>query len=554
MSEQSAWFSYVEAAGRASEVTHWDESCDVLVVGAGCAGASAALAAREQGAARVMLADRFVGGGASGLSGGIMYFGGGTRYQQQAGVDDTPENMYNYLKLETQGIVSDDTLRDFCETSVATQQWLEGHGVQFSSNVCPIKTFYPTNEYFLYYSGNELVHEYQQQASSAMRGHRVLWDGFSGEGLMTALLASCRQQGVNMATMSRVVQLYTDDSGRAVGAKMLQIPSASPAATQFARYYKLFSKVRMMLPALEKWALAKLAALEKQYAITRLVKVENGVIIAAGGFVQNKAMMQHYAPKYATGTPLGSPGCDGAGIHLGMSLGATPANMARASSWRFINPPVTWVSGIIVGKNGERLVNETSYGARIGEAMAERTPDGRAYLLFTESQRSQVLKEIISGKMWVMMQKVPALLTLFTNTIKANSWHELAAKTGINAEQLPHTIARYNQLCRNGEDVDFHKPAAALSPLDCGPFYAMDVSIGCRKFVCPTISLGGLPVDERSGLIQNGDGSVIPNVYAVGRSAIGVASHSYVSGLSLADCVYSGRRAGRHAATNLPVD
>ncbi len=58
---------------------------DVAVVGAGCAGASAALEARAQGA-RVLLLDRFVGGGASGMSGGIVYLGGGTKYQQQAGL------------------------------------------------------------------------------------------------------------------------------------------------------------------------------------------------------------------------------------------------------------------------------------------------------------------------------------------------------------------------------------------------------------------------------------------------------------------------------------
>ena len=60
---------------------------------------------------------------------------------------------------------------------------------------------------------------------------------------------------------------------------------------------------------------------------------------------------------------------------------------------------------------------------------------------------------------------------------------------------------------------------------------------------------GGLLVDEKTGLVKGADGSTIPGLYAAGRTAVGIASNSYVSGLSVADCVFSGRRAGRHVAS-----
>ena len=75
----------------------WDQSCDVLVIGWGAAGACAALEARSQGA-EVIVADRFTGGGASAKSGGVVYAGGGTRQQQDAGFSDTPQAMFDYLK------------------------------------------------------------------------------------------------------------------------------------------------------------------------------------------------------------------------------------------------------------------------------------------------------------------------------------------------------------------------------------------------------------------------------------------------------------------------
>jgi 3-oxo-5alpha-steroid 4-dehydrogenase len=59
------------------------------------------------------------------------------------------------------------------------------------------------------------------------------------------------------------------------------------------------------------------------------------------------------------------------------------------------------------------------------------------------------------------------------------------------------------------------------------------------------LTLGGLVVDEGTGAVRRQDGSAVAGLFAAGRSAVGICSRSYVSGLSLADCVFSGRRAGR---------
>ncbi|MDQ3786759.1 MAG: FAD-binding protein, partial [Actinomycetota bacterium] len=78
------------------------------------------------------------------------------------------------------------------------------------------------------------------------------------------------------------------------------------------------------------------------------------------------------------------------------------------------------------------------------------------------------------------------------------------------------------------------------------PFALIDVSYGPRLgYPCPVLTLGGLRVDEETGQVTG-----VPGLYAAGRTAVGICSNSYVSGLSLADCVFSGRRAGRHAAAS----
>lgn len=93
-----------------------DPQFDVVVVGFGAAGACAAIAAAENGG-RVLVVDRSWGGGASALSGGIVYAGGGTAHQRTAGYHDPPDNMFNYLLHEVNGAVEDETLQRFCEES-----------------------------------------------------------------------------------------------------------------------------------------------------------------------------------------------------------------------------------------------------------------------------------------------------------------------------------------------------------------------------------------------------------------------------------------------------
>jgi 3-oxo-5alpha-steroid 4-dehydrogenase len=93
------------------------------------------------------------------------------------------------------------------------------------------------------------------------------------------------------------------------------------------------------------------------------------------------------------------------------------------------------------------------------------------------------------------------------------------------------------------------KPSDLLVALDRPPYSLIDFSIRPRMLdPAPVLTLGGLVVAPETGAVLRADGTPVPGLYAAGRSAVGLCSRSYVSGLSIADCVFSGRRAGRHAA------
>ena len=139
--------------------------------------------------------------------------------------------------------------------------------------------------------------------------------------------------------------------------------------------------------------------------------------------------------------------------------------------------------------------------------------------------------------------------SLFLNR-KARTVEDLAAKAGIAADGLRRTLDEYNRVAREKGTDPMGKPTEQLTPIDTPPFYAIESGIADAWFGCPSITMGGLRVDEETGEVRGDDGANLPGLYAAGRTAVGVPTENYVSGLSLADCVFSGRRAGRHAAVS----
>lgn len=551
------WHSAVEAPLFIDdpERTEWADSADVVVVGFGGAGVIAALEARETGA-DVLAIDRFEGGGATALSGGV-YYGGGTKYQREAGYDDTPEEMFKYLKLETRGVVSDGTLRQFCDQSAANLDWLESQGLRFSGSLSKAKRSYPPEENYLYFSGNELVAGYRDLLKPAPRGHRVYGPGFTGGLMYQTLKASALGKGVRLMPHSPVMRLVLDRQGAVQGVEVRQLPPGSRALRQHRRLIRVIhSGLNLVEPVLLR-AVKKSAAIIQKHGERRLIRARRGVVLSAGSFSVNRSMVQDYAPLYAAAMPLGSVGCDGSGIRLGQSVQAAIGEMDRVSAWRSISPPECFIKGMVVDSSGIRFVTEDSYLGRLGEQVALRLRQ-RAWLVIDRPLYWQAWKEV-----WPTFKRgslnaffslsVPLLINLLFNTRRGRTIELLAGRCGIAAAPLRGTLDTYNQGAREGRDA-LGKAQEYLRMLEGGPYYAIDISIGSKLNPCPSIPMGGLKVDETTGQVLREDGSRISGLFAAGRNAVGICSRFYVSGTSIADCVFSGRRAGRAAALSTRQD
>lgn len=537
----------------------WNEEADMVVVGLGGAGISAALEGLERGLSVIAL-DLYEGGGSTAANGGVYYAGGGTSIQKEAGVSDEPERMEEYLRFEVGDVVRPETLRDFCRESAPTFEWLRSHGAPFSATLYSRKTSYPPLDKFLYHPDSSLAGPFRDITRPAARGHRTVHRNGKnpfglGLGVFAPLKAAALARGLIFHEHADVRQVALDANGRVIGVRVERL--ADPALR--AMHSKLIAKANKwmtMLPSTLPGAqvtvgigyryLNKARKLAAAGRTSAWIRARRGIVLSAGGFICNPEMVQHFAPDYAPGLPNGTLGDNGSGIMLGVSAGGKTGLMERISAWRFLSPPVAWGQAMVVDGEGRRFVNETWYGARIGDELVERH-GGRGYIIMDKQLWRQSLKDAF-GEGVLGFQRDITLINGLIGAVKGATPAALAHKLGFNPDTFDESLAAYNRAARGEAPDQFHKSADEMAQLTQGPFYAVDASVDARLFPLSCMTVGGLVVDESSGAVKSVSGEGIPGLYAAGRNAVGMCSNLYVSGLSFADCVYSGRRAARSIA------
>jgi 3-oxo-5alpha-steroid 4-dehydrogenase len=262
----------------------------------------------------------------------------------------------------------------------------------------------------------------------------------------------------------------------------------------------------------------------------------------------NTGWVQRFAPQYLGGLQLGTSGDDGSGIALAQSVGAVAERMDNVSAWRFITPPSAFISAIIVDEQGQRVIDESRYGAAVGHALV-RHHNGKGWLLADAALMKEARRQMIKQPLW--FQRAQSVALMLFDSVKAPSLREVARAAGIDPNGLQATVDAHNNAIDAGTADPVGKPADFVRRISQAPYTLLNISIRPSMInPTPMLTLGGVRVDEGTGAVVNESGEPIPGLFSAGRTATGICSNSYVSGLSLADCVFSGRRAGTHAATN----
>jgi 3-oxo-5alpha-steroid 4-dehydrogenase len=526
------------------EAADWCDQADIVLIGFGGAAAAAGLQAREDGAS-VLALDRFAGGGATAYSGGVVY-AGGTRFQRDAGFDDSADEMFKYLSYE--GVaVQPETLRRFCDTSNDNVEWVAAHGVPFEGSYYPHRTSYPPDGYYLYSTGMEPFRG--EIARPAPRGHRTVGKGPSGKYYWAAMRDSALASGVRLMPHAPVRRLVRDGNGRVIGVECQIIPEA-----EWARHDALYKRVDPYRPfggVRAEEAIAECRAFETGLPDQRaLIRAERAVIIAAGNYTYNLELLGRYRPEFAACykemTRGGSMGCDGSGLELGLSAGGTVSNMDAVALMRPLSPPHAFVAGMLVNAQGQRFINEDAYLGNVGLATAEQS-DFTAWLILDSAIFWRGVRQLLPPKEMFSWWGMPAWLNLlFGGTKRASSIAALARKCGLPEGALADSVAAYNGGVAAGKDA-LAKRVEYLAPIEQDSFYALNMSFRNKWSFASGMPFGGLEVDEESGAVITAEGAPIPGLFACGRSAVGISSKTTFSGLSIGDTIFSGRRAARSA-------
>jgi 3-oxo-5alpha-steroid 4-dehydrogenase len=431
-----------------------------------------------------------VGLGAGGAS---AVMGGGTSLQRACGFEDSPENMAAFLRAALGPGVDDDRVDAYCEGSTDHFDWLVSIGVPFRASFCDEPNRESADDAGLLFSGGEDTYPFDEVAVPVPRGHKPQCVDSAGGFLMGRLGAAVSTSGARVVADAKAEALIVD-SGNVVG--LLVGTDDGP----------------------------------------RAIRARGGVVLAAGGFIHNEAMVAEACPLAHVPDPawrIGTPNDDGRGIRMGLGAGAVATRLGSFECALPLGPPHRMARGILVNRDGERFINEDTYTGRIG-LHALRDHDGFVYMITDD----------------VIHERNPIGLRI---GYAAATPEELAVDLGLPPVALARTVREYNEAAARGDDPAFHKRAPFLQPIGEPPasgFGAIDLRVD-HGAIYATFTLGGLVTDP-DGAALNGEGRPISGLYAVGRTAASLAAHHYASGISLGDASFFGRRAGHHAAAQAP--
>ncbi|MDN3481696.1 FAD-dependent oxidoreductase [Arthrobacter sp. APC 3897] len=473
-------------------ITGYDHETDVLVIGYGCAGAAAALEARSQGAEVIILERAGGAGGSSALSGGEIYLGGGTPIQQACGFTDSAGEMEAYLLAALGPHADAGKVRAYCRGSVDHYEWLTRQGVPFKPSFWESPSWVPPTDDGLMWLG-ENAEPFAGLAKPAPRGHRVTAEGFGGKVLMDRLVGAVNAAGAGVHTDTYATRLILEDS-----------KVAGVTARRFGK--------------------------------TLTYRARRGVILTTGGFADNPGMVAQHAPLLTGWGVTSDGGDDGHGIEMAQAAGAGIQNMAAAQVGISLVPGLA-VRGMLVNAAGQRFINEDQYPGLLGQAALFRQ-DLRVWIILDET----AFEEVPEDERWGVL---PHLV--------AETPEELEQEIGMPEGALSVAVAEYNRHAARGEDPYFHKNKRWLRPLE-APFAAIDVSrgmsspeLGASRGGAKVFTLGGLRTDT-NGTVLDVSGFPVPGLYAAGRATSGLHGQGYISGTSLGDGTFFGRRAGAAAA------
>ena len=499
----------VEKTGSAEDST---VEADVVVVGAGGAGMTAAITAAGEGKSVVILESQSMVGGNSvratgGMNAGKTVYQDENEFGESAGVEKTlkaaaekyadnetitalaktvseqwaayqanPTGYFDsveLMELDTmiggKGINDPALVETLCENSADAIDWLDEHGITLHN----VSSF---------------------GGASVKRIHRPVNDEGKvvsvGSYMIPLLEENCEKAGVKMMLDTTATEILTDANGAAVGVK------ATGASGE---------------------------------TVTVNAKA---VVLATGGFGANLDMVVKYKPELKGFMTTNAPGIQGQGIEMAEAIGAATVDMDQIQ----IHPTVEANTAALIteGLRGDGAVLINAEGKRFIDEVGTRDVVSAAEIAQTGSYSWLVVDQAMVDNSSVIQGYIKK-----GYTVTGATYEELAKAMGVDEAALAETMNNWNGYVEAKNDPDFGRTSFA-NPLNTAPYYAIKVTAGVHH------TMGGLKINPNTEVL-NENGEVIPGLFAAGEVTGGVHGANRLGGNAVADFTVFGRIAGAAA-------
>ena len=486
---------------------------DVVVVGAGGAGMTAAITAAAEGKTVVILESQSMVGGNSvratgGMNAGKTVYQDENEFGESAGVEKTlktaaekyadnktitalaktvseqwaayqanPTGYFDsveLMELDTmiggKGINDPELVETLCANSADAIDWLDEHGITLHN----VSSF-----------GGASVKRIHRPVNAEGKTVSV------GSYMIPLLQENCEKAGVKMMLDTTATEILTDANGAAVGVK------ATGASGE---------------------------------TVTVNAKA---VVLATGGFGANLDMVVKYKPELKGFMTTNAPGIQGQGIEMAEAIGAATVDMdqiqihptVEANTAALITEGLRGDGAILINEEGQRFIDEV--GTRDVVSAAEIAQTG-SYSWLVVDQAMADASSVIQG----YIKK--------GYTVTGATYEELGKAMGVDAAAFAETMEKWNGCVEAKNDPDFGRTSFA-NPLNTAPYYAVKVTAGVHH------TMGGLKINANTEVL-NEKGEVIPGLFAAGELTGGVHGANRLGGNAVADFTVFGRIAGAAAS------
>ena len=486
---------------------------DVVVVGAGGAGMTAAITAAAEGKSVVILESQSMVGGNSvratgGMNAGKTVYQDENEFGESAGVEKTlktaaekyadnetitalaktvseqwaayqanPTGYFDsveLMELDTmiggKGINDPALVETLCSNSADAIDWLDEHGITLHS----VSSF-----------GGASVKRIHRPVNAEGKTVSV------GSYMIPLLEENCEKAGVQMMLNTTATEILTDDNGAAVGIK------ATGASGE---------------------------------TITINAKA---VVLTTGGFGANLDMVVEYKPELKGFMTTNAPGILGQGIKMAQAIGADTVDMdqiqihptVEANTAALITEGLRGDGAVLINAEGKRFIDEV--GTRDVVSAAEIAQTG-SYSWLVVDQAMVDASSVIQG----YIKK--------GYTVTGETYEELGKAMGVDEAAFAETMNTWNGYVEAKNDPDFGRTSFA-NKLDTAPYYAIKVTAGVHH------TMGGLKINTNTEVL-NENGEVIPGLFAAGEVTGGVHGANRLGGNAVADFTVFGRIAGAAAS------